>query len=629
VTAPPTATHGVAFNFTVTALDGSNNVVPTYSGTVHFTSTDGASVLPADATLTNGTGTFSATLNTLGPQSITATDTVSSSIIGTSGSINVLGAVTHFSVTAPPTATHGVAFNFTVTALDGSNNVAPTYSGTVHFTSSDGASILPADATLTNGVGTFSATLNTAGPQTITAKDTVTPAITGTSAPISVGQPAASGTTTTLASSQNPTTHGQPVTFTATTASGGGTPTGTVTFLDNGQAIGTGTLAAGIATFTTTSLTIGAHSMTASYAGTPAFLAGTSAALSQAVNEPADSIKPRTLQVQATQIAGQVSGNAFSEAVDAAITDGFSDNPSFATPSASGIHVNMAGQLAAGQQLPDQAGADAPDPALGRAMVLSDNGTRPAMSASMMSSNPSRNQLPGTGPGKPGQTDPNQVASLAPAQTAAAPTLVGPTPTAWQAWADVRGSGWDNSGAAGDIHGTQVNTLVGLTRRLAPDFLVGALAGYEHFNYSSQLLNGRLNGDGWTVGGYMGWKLDPQLRFDAALAHSGVNYNGVAGTASGSFPGSRWLVSGGLTGTYKLMPFEIEPSAKVFALGSMKTPTPTVSARRKPHSTLPPAAPAPGSRSPTRCRGPRRPGSRRMWASIATITSAATTRTRC
>jgi len=121
---------------------------------------------------------------------------------------------------------------------------------------------------------------------------------------------------------------------------------------DNGQAIGTGTLAAGIATFTTTSLTIGAHSMTASYAGTPAFLASTSAALSQGVNEPADSIKLRTLQVQATQIAGQVSGNAFSEAIDAAITDGFSDNPSFVTPSASGVHVNMAGQLAAGQSCP-------------------------------------------------------------------------------------------------------------------------------------------------------------------------------------------------------------------------------------------------------------------------------------
>ncbi|HEV2186445.1 MAG TPA: Ig-like domain repeat protein [Stellaceae bacterium] len=376
-------------------------------------------------------------------------------------------------------------------------------------------------------------------------------------------------TTTALASNPNPSVHNQPVTFTATVTSGSGTPTGTVTFLDSGQAIGAATLAAGVATFTTSSLSIGTHSITASYGGANTFLASTSAALSQAVNVPLDSLKLRALQVQATQIAAQISGDAFSEAVEAAITDGFSDEPAFATPSADGIHVNMSGQLAAGQQLSDAADAQTPDPALGRAAVLSDLGTKPAPStfASLTaSSNAAHDQPAAAGPTRPGASDPKQVASLGPTQAAAAPTLVGPSPTAWQAWADVRGSGWDNSGQAGDIHGTQVNTLVGLTRRLAPDFLIGALAGYEHFDYSSQLLNGRLTGDGWTVGGYMGWRLDPQLRFDAALARSGVNYNGVAGTATGSFPGSRWIASAGLTGTYQLMPFEIEPSAKVFAL---------------------------------------------------------------
>jgi hypothetical protein len=62
------------------------------------------------------------------------------------------------------------------------------------------------------------------------------------------------------------------------------------------------------------------------------------------------------------------------------------------------------------------------------------------------------------------------------------------------------------------------------------------------------------------------------LRFDAAFAHSGVSYNDVAGTASGSFPGSRWLASAGLAGTYQLMPFEIEPSAKIFALWEHEDP---------------------------------------------------------
>ncbi len=94
---------------------------------------------------------------------------------------------THFSVSAPAGATPGSSFNYTVTALDASNATATGYTGTVHFTSSDGAAVLPANATLTNGVGTFSATLNTVGNQTITATDTVTAAITGTSGPIAVG----------------------------------------------------------------------------------------------------------------------------------------------------------------------------------------------------------------------------------------------------------------------------------------------------------------------------------------------------------------------------------------------------------------------------------------------------------
>ncbi len=95
-------------------------------------------------------------------------------------------AATHFSVTAPANATSGTAFNVTVTALTATNATATGYTGTVHFTSSDGAAVLPANSTLTNGVGTFQATLNTVGNQTITATDTVTMTITGASGTINV-----------------------------------------------------------------------------------------------------------------------------------------------------------------------------------------------------------------------------------------------------------------------------------------------------------------------------------------------------------------------------------------------------------------------------------------------------------
>ena len=192
VSAPSSTTAGTAFNFTVTALDASNNVATGYAGTVHFTSTDGAAVLPANSTLSSGSGTFSATLRTAGSRTITATDTVNGSITGTSGTIAVSsGAATHFTVSAPYSTTVGTAFNFTVTALDASNNVATGYAGTVHFTSTDGAAVLPANSTLSSGSGTFSATLKTAGSWTVTATDTVSGSITGTSGTIAVSSGAA------------------------------------------------------------------------------------------------------------------------------------------------------------------------------------------------------------------------------------------------------------------------------------------------------------------------------------------------------------------------------------------------------------------------------------------------------
>jgi hypothetical protein len=188
VTAPAAGTAGTAFNFVVTALDASNNTASGYSGTVHFSSSDPQAVLPVNSTLTNGMGNFSATLKTAGGQTITATDTVTALITGTSSSIIVSGTsgATHFSVIAPAGATPGVAFNFQVTALDAANSVATSYSGTAHFTSTDGQALLPANSTLTAGAGGFSATLKTSGGQTITATDTVAASITGTSNVITV-----------------------------------------------------------------------------------------------------------------------------------------------------------------------------------------------------------------------------------------------------------------------------------------------------------------------------------------------------------------------------------------------------------------------------------------------------------
>jgi len=187
LTAPSTAAGGASFNFTVKAQDGNNTTLTSYAGTVHFTSSDSAAVLPADSALASGTGNFTATLKTTGSQTITATDTSNSGLTGTSNAISVTGQpATHFSVSAPPSAIADSALSFTVTALDAGNNTVAGYGGTVHFTSTDGAAVLPTNATLTAGTGTFSATLMTTGSQTITATDTASSGVTGASGAIAV-----------------------------------------------------------------------------------------------------------------------------------------------------------------------------------------------------------------------------------------------------------------------------------------------------------------------------------------------------------------------------------------------------------------------------------------------------------
>jgi hypothetical protein len=67
--------------------------------------------------------------------------------------------------------------------------------------------------------------------------------------------PVTATTTTTLTSSLNPSTYGQPVTFTATVTSASGTPTGSISFMSGGATLGTVALNSnGVAQFTTSSL---------------------------------------------------------------------------------------------------------------------------------------------------------------------------------------------------------------------------------------------------------------------------------------------------------------------------------------------------------------------------------------
>jgi YVTN family beta-propeller protein len=89
---------------------------------------------------------------------------------------------------------------------------------------------------------------------------------------------------TTVVSGNNPALVGAPVTFTATVSSIAATPTGTVSFKDGSTTMGTALLnGSGVATFTSSTLAQGTHSMTAVYDGGVNFVGSTSSALAENV----------------------------------------------------------------------------------------------------------------------------------------------------------------------------------------------------------------------------------------------------------------------------------------------------------------------------------------------------------
>jgi hypothetical protein len=101
-----------------------------------------------------------------------------------------------------------------------------------------------------------------------------------------------SSTTVITSSSQNPSTYGNHVTFTAAVSSTGATPTGKLTFKAGKATLGSATLNSGTASYTTqpTQLAAGADSITAAYSGDSTHAASTSAVFVQSVNKAATSL---------------------------------------------------------------------------------------------------------------------------------------------------------------------------------------------------------------------------------------------------------------------------------------------------------------------------------------------------
>lgn len=242
---------------TVTFLDNGNPL-----GTVNLSS--GEAVLKVSS-LTVGTHRLTARYNGLGNYAASTSRNVSYKVREAPTSTELVASVNP--------SVFGQPVKLTATVRAGAGTGTPT--GTITFT--DKGKRLPGDSivALSNGSASFTVNGLPAGSHSFVAVYTPTPKSNhddskSVAAAHTVNK---AQTTTTLKDSASPSVFGQPVTLEATVtvqAPGGGTPTGTVTFLDHGKPLkgkSTVKLVDGKATLTVANLATGDHTLTAAYKG--------------------------------------------------------------------------------------------------------------------------------------------------------------------------------------------------------------------------------------------------------------------------------------------------------------------------------------------------------------------------
>ncbi len=250
------------------------------TGTVTFF--DGATLL-GTVNVSNNLAQISVPMLTLGSHTLTAQYSGDTKFAGSTSApvietVNPSVTVTTVSPNInPSTLSQTVVFTAVVVPSAGG-----AVTGAVTFL--DGATSL-GTATVSSNIAQLSLSSLSVGSHSITAKysgDGNFTASTSGAVTQTVNQAA---TTTAVASNLNPATLGQAVVFTATLQSAGGTPTGTVTFLDGTASLGAATVSSNAAQLSLSTLSPGSHSITAKYSGDANFTASTSASLSQTINQ--------------------------------------------------------------------------------------------------------------------------------------------------------------------------------------------------------------------------------------------------------------------------------------------------------------------------------------------------------
>jgi hypothetical protein len=193
--------------------------------------------------------------------------------------LNIAAGTTTTVSSSPNPSAYGQAVTFTAVVASGLG--APPDGEIVSFMK--GKTLL-GTGTLSGGSASFTTTTVKVGTTTVTAVYGGDSNFTGSTSKAVKQVVDKATTTTSLASSQNPSNFGQSVTFTARVMpQDGGTLSGSVTFKDGATLLKTVALSVGVAKYTTSKLTEGTHIITAIYNGSADFT-DSSASLSQTVN---------------------------------------------------------------------------------------------------------------------------------------------------------------------------------------------------------------------------------------------------------------------------------------------------------------------------------------------------------
>ncbi|HEY6193143.1 MAG TPA: Ig-like domain repeat protein, partial [Bacteroidota bacterium] len=317
---PTNQTAGVSFNLTsLVVADREFNIDNSYGSaspkTISYSGPGGTPTYTTSVTFPAGSGvsttTLATTLRKAETTAITATDgtvtglassnfTVNSNTVtklqillpGETAAPGTTTGPTPGKTGTPTTQTAGTAISsgIIVNAVDDNWNRVNSSNPDVTITSSDAGAVISDDngatagnITLSGGTDTLASfNFQTPGTQTVTSTDAAATLSANTSANITVNKAASA---TTAGSSVNPSVFGQLVTFSTTVSGTIGTPTGTVTYKDGGTTIATKSLnGSGQATFDTSGLVAGSHSITVTYNGDSKYLASISSAVNQNVN---------------------------------------------------------------------------------------------------------------------------------------------------------------------------------------------------------------------------------------------------------------------------------------------------------------------------------------------------------